>query len=147
MVPMAEGKVIADRNLPARGSAIMVYWKMSIVMNKQFTASLLTLLLLQPFGLLDAQEKGRELFLDNCAECHQSNGQGLENIYPALAGNETVRGSGADVALVLMIGRGEMPSFKDALDSEEMAAIINYVRNSWGNSGANISAGEIEQLR
>lgn len=121
--------------------------RMGIVMNKLFTGSLLSLLLLQPPGLISAQEQGRELFLDNCAECHQSDGQGLENIYPALAGNETVLGSGADVALVLMIGRGEMPSFKDALDSGEMAAIINYVRNSWGNSGTAISAGDIDQLR
>lgn len=97
--------------------------------------------------LLAAEDTGRELFLANCAECHQRDGQGLNNVYPALAGSETVRGSGADVALVLMIGRGEMPSFKDALSSGEMAAIINYVRNSWGNSGSLISAEQVEALR
>ena len=90
---------------------------------------------------------GEQLFHANCAECHQHDGRGLPNVYPALAGNETVLGSGADVALVLIIGRGEMPSFSGALSSAEMAAIINYVRNSWGNSGALISAEAIDALQ
>jgi mono/diheme cytochrome c family protein len=115
-------------------------------MPRSVTALLLCLPCLLCASISLAQENGRQLFLDNCAECHQSDGQGLDNIYPALAGNETVLGSGADVALVLRIGRGEMPSFKDALNFAEMAAIINYVRNSWGNSGAEISAGEVEEL-
>ncbi len=89
---------------------------------------------------------GQRLFFDNCAECHQVNGLGIPNVYPALDGNETVNGSGADVALVLIIGRGEMPSFRGALGSAEMAAVINYVRNAWNNSGAPISAAEIEAL-
>ena len=89
---------------------------------------------------------GERLFLDNCAECHQVDGRGVANVYPALDGNETVAGSGADVALVLIIGRGEMPSFRGALGSAEMAAVINYVRNAWSNSGEPISAGEIEAL-
>jgi len=96
---------------------------------------------------LAAAESGEQLFLNNCAECHQLDGTGIPNIYPALAGSEVVLGSGADVALVLIIGRGEMPSFKGAISSEEMAEIINYVRNAWGNSGENISAKTIESLQ
>lgn len=93
-----------------------------------------------------AAESGEQLFLNNCAECHQRDGRGIQNIYPSLAGNEVVLGSAVDVALVLIIGRGEMPSFKGAIASEEMAAIINYVRNSWGNSGEPISAATIDTL-
>lgn len=89
---------------------------------------------------------GQRLFFDNCAECHQADGQGIPNVYPALDGNETVSGSGADVALVLIIGRGEMPSFRGALSPAEMAAVINYVRNAWSNSGAPISATEVDAL-
>ncbi len=89
---------------------------------------------------------GRRLFFDNCAECHQAGGQGILNVYPALDGSEVVSGSGADVALMLIIGRGEMPSFRGALGSAEMAAVVNYVRNAWSNSGEPISAREIEAL-
>jgi len=101
-------------------------------------------------GRVSAQEvfaEGEALFLANCAECHQQDGQGMPNVYPALAGNETVRGSGADVALVLIIGRGEMPSFAGALSDQEMAEVINYVRNSWGNVGTPITAENVAALQ
>gem|GEM_PF-1028831 len=94
-----------------------------------------------------AEEIGERLFLENCAECHQKDGKGIPNIYPALVGNELVEGSGADVALVLIIGRGEMPSFDGAISTEEMAHIVNYVRNAFGNQGELISAQTINSLK
>ncbi len=102
---------------------------------------------LVPLKILAAEEKGERLFLDNCAECHQVDGKGIPGIYPALDGNEVVAGSGVDVALVLIIGRGEMPSFRGSILPEEMAAVINYVRNAWSNSGELILAETIESLQ
>jgi len=93
-----------------------------------------------------ALERGRALFLDNCAECHQSNGRGLKGIYPSLASSEVVRGSGTDVALQLIIGRGEMPSFAGAMSPQDMADVVTYVRNAWGNTGDSIDAISIERL-
>ncbi|PCJ23440.1 MAG: cytochrome C [SAR86 cluster bacterium] len=93
-----------------------------------------------------AAESGEQLFLNNCAECHQRDGRGIKNIYPSLATSEIVSGSGVDVALVMLIGRGEMPSFAGSISNEDMAAIINYVRNSWGNEGERISATAISEL-
>lgn len=98
-------------------------------------------------SIAGAQDEGEQLFLNNCAECHQRDGNGIANIYPALAGSEVVRGSGVDVALVMLIGRGEMPSFAGAISYEDMASIISYVRNAWGNSGEGISALRIANLR
>ncbi|PCI77155.1 MAG: cytochrome C [SAR86 cluster bacterium] len=94
-----------------------------------------------------AQDEGEQLFLNNCAECHQRDGKGIANIYPALADSEVVRGSGVDVALVMLIGRGEMPSFSGSITFEDMADIINYVRNAWGNSGEEITAQRIANLQ
>lgn len=93
-----------------------------------------------------AEQTGEELFLQNCAECHQEDGRGISNVYPALAGNELVLGNGVDVALVLIIGRGEMPSFVGAMSSTEMAKVVNYVRNAFGNQGELISAEVIQSL-
>ena len=93
-----------------------------------------------------AEQSGEELFLQNCAECHQEDGRGISNVYPALAGNELVLGSGVDVALVLIIGRGEMPSFVGAMSSTEMAKVVNYVRNAFGNQCELISAEVIQSL-
>ncbi len=109
-------------------------------------AAVIVTLLLTAAGSL-AAENGEQLFLGNCAECHQADGKGLQEIYPALAGSEVVSGSGVDVALVLIIGRGEMPSFAGSISNEDMAAIINYVRNAWGNSGEEISAATIDALQ
>lgn len=89
---------------------------------------------------------GRALFLANCAECHQANGRGIPNVYPALDGSEVVRGSGIDVALVLRIGRGEMPSFLGVFSDQETAALINYLRNAWSNQGDTLSAADIAEL-
>jgi len=98
-------------------------------------------------GNASAQDAGEQLYLNNCAECHQRDGQGIPNIYPALAGSEVVLGSGVDVALVMLIGRGEMPSFAGSIAYEDMANIINYVRNAWGYSGEKISAERIAKLQ
>ena len=48
---------------------------------------------------------------------------------------------------MLIIGRGEMPSFDGAISSEDMATIINYVRNSFGNQGTLIDSEIIESLK
>ena len=104
--------------------------------------ALVLALLVSP--VLSASEK---LFLENCAVCHQKDGQGIPKVYPSLVASEVVRGSGVDVALVLMIGRGEMPSFKGALSSEDMASIINYVRGTLAHVDGEITAARIDALQ
>ena len=89
---------------------------------------------------------GEQLFRNNCMACHQANGQGLANVYPALAGSEVVNGSPDDVALVVLIGRGDMPSFKGNISNTDLALIINYVRNVWGNAGKNITQERVAQI-
>jgi len=121
-----------------------------LILNKRNRASMLLPAIFfcsSLAGAALAQDTGEQLFLNSCAECHQRDGNGIPNIYPALAGSEVVGGSGVDVALVMLIGRGEMPSFAGSIADEDMASIINYVRNAWGNSGEEISAQRIENLR
>lgn len=94
-----------------------------------------------------ATSASEQLFAENCAVCHQLDGTGIPNVYPSLVTSEVVRGSGVDVALVLLIGRGEMPSFKGSLTPEEMASIINFIRSSWANATNEISSAQIEKLQ
>ncbi len=103
--------------------------------------------LLAPIPLL-AEEAGdgEKLFMDNCAECHQPDGRGLRGVYPSLVASEIVRGSGVDVALQLIIGRGEMPSFAGALTAAEMAQLINFIRSTWTDSKEAISADTVATL-
>ena len=89
---------------------------------------------------------GEQLFMDNCAECHQQDGGGLVGVYPSLRNSEIVRGSGVDVALQLIIGRGEMPSFAGALSAAEMAQLINFIRTTWTGAEELISAATVSAL-
>ena len=98
-------------------------------------------------GICNAEVNGERLFLENCAECHQEDGEGIPNIYPSLADSELVLGSSADVALVLIIGRGEMPSFNGVFSDEEMAYVVNYIRSVFSNIDKPISTQTISLLR
>lgn len=95
-----------------------------------------------------AQElDGKALFMKNCAACHQASGKGIPGAFPALAGNKFVQGKGADVAAVLLKGRGGMPDFSDSLSDQEIAAILSFVRSNWGNQATPLSEPEVLALR
>ena len=79
------------------------------------------------------QEVGEQIYANNCAACHQSSGEGIEGVYPTLVGSEIVVGDAEGVIQILLNGRGGMPSFASDLSNEEIAAVISYVRTSWGN--------------
>ena len=90
---------------------------------------------------------GKALFQKNCAACHQANGQGIPGAFPALAGNPLVQGPAADVATVLLKGRGGMPDFSASLSDTDIAQVITYARTSWGNQAGAVPDTEIASLR
>jgi cytochrome c6 len=90
---------------------------------------------------------GRELYVKTCSACHQPDGKGIPEAFPALAGNALVQGNPKDFAAVPLTGRGGMPNFSTRLSNASLAQILNYVRNAWGNKGSTISATDIATLR
>ncbi|MCL4302159.1 MAG: cytochrome c [Anaerolineae bacterium] len=103
-----------------------------------------------PSQLSDEQlaEMGEGLFALNCAACHQANGQGIEGVYPPLAGNEFVLTDDPSPAIqVVLTGRAGMPHFQDYLSTEEIAAILSYVRNAWGNNASPVNVEQIQQVQ
>ncbi len=92
-------------------------------------------------------EAGRERYLKTCSACHQSDGKGIPDAFPALAGNALVQGSPKEFAAVPLTGRGGMPNFSTRLSNAALAQILNYVRNAWGNNGSTISAADVAALR
>lgn len=111
-------------------------------------SSRLYLILILLFSICSpAATASEKLYADNCAVCHQKDGKGISNVYPSLATSEVVRSGAVDMALVMMIGRGEMPGFKGYLSSEDMASIINYVRSTFaGVEDEPITAARIDEL-
>lgn len=90
---------------------------------------------------------GAALFETNCAACHQPKGEGIEGAFPALAGNPFVKGDGNAVAATVLNGRGGMPAFRDDLKDDQLAAVVSYVRGSWGNAATPIAAETVAALR
>ncbi|MGA0028231.1 MAG: c-type cytochrome [Steroidobacteraceae bacterium] len=88
--------------------------------------------------------RGRAVYATHCAACHQGQGQGLGDVQPALAGSVTVNGDpGALVAWVMYgdrpstlqkrRGLAVMPQFFWLAD-EDLAAVLTYTRQSFGNA-------------
>jgi cytochrome c6 len=90
---------------------------------------------------------GKTLFAKNCAACHQATGKGIPGAFPALAGNGFVQGAPADVATVLLKGRGGMPDFSGSLDDGEIAQVLTYVRTSWGNGAPPVAEQDVVATR
>jgi mono/diheme cytochrome c family protein len=102
---------------------------------------------------------GLALYRDHCERCHEADGGGKGHDYPPLAGNPLVTSDDAINPIRLVLHGGvapttalnprpySMPSFADRLDDEEVAAVINHVRNSWNNQGSAVSRDDVRELR
>lgn len=92
-------------------------------------------------------KRGREKFNANCAVCHQQNGTGQPPTIPALAGNPITTGKdpGAHIHTVIYGRQGTMmQAFGKQLSPVDLAAIITYERNAWGNkTGEKVTPQEI----
>ncbi|MCE7984345.1 MAG: hypothetical protein DYG89_24490 [Caldilinea sp. CFX5] len=91
---------------------------------------------------------GESLYTLNCAACHQAEGRGVANAYPPLAGNAFVNTEDpTPVIQVIITGRAGMPRFSADLSAREIAAIVSYVRNAWGNEAAAVSPDQVRSVR
>ena len=90
---------------------------------------------------------GEAVYLAHCAACHQVTGAGIPGAFPALKGSPIALG---DVSLhIIMVANGKpgtaMQGFKNQLTADELAAVITYERNAWGNdTGDTVVASDIE---
>jgi mono/diheme cytochrome c family protein/lysophospholipase L1-like esterase/sugar lactone lactonase YvrE len=123
-----------------------------------------------PGHLKGADEKAYILGADvfhreaHCATCHQENGKGLDPAFPPLVGTPWVSGSDERMAKIVLHGmhgkievngkvydpdKGVPPmtAFGSILKDEEIAAVLTYVRNSWGNKAAPVSADTVKKVR
>ncbi len=98
----------------------------------------------QPPNMDKLMTDGDVLFFEYCAECHQPDGQGWPSLYPNFAGNPIVTLHDPEPLIkVVLYGQGSMPSFQKRLTTDDVSAILTYIRNSWGNSAAPVSPRQI----
>jgi mono/diheme cytochrome c family protein len=98
---------------------------------------------------------GADVYLNHCASCHQLHGEGVKDSIPALAGNGAVLAKGPDDVIRVVLGGLEaqgsyapMAAVGATMTDQEIADVVNYVRQSWGNQAPpNASAAEVGTLR
>lgn len=102
---------------------------------------------------------GKQVFEKNCAACHGSKGQGADAIYPPLAGNSTViEPTGISAIRSVLLGGFppatagnpqpySMPPYAPTLSDDEVAAVVNYIRQSWGNMATPVQAVDVKKYR
>ncbi|RAU48448.1 MULTISPECIES: cytochrome c oxidase subunit II [unclassified Pseudomonas] len=79
--------------------------------------------------------QGDKVYHTTCVACHQAEGQGLPPMFPALKGSKTVMGSREEHLNTVFNGRPgtAMAAFGKQLSEVDIAAVVTYERNAWGN--------------
>ncbi|MFA3790946.1 cytochrome c oxidase subunit II [Aliiglaciecola sp. SL4] len=92
-------------------------------------------LLAMNMSMEELMSNGEQVYMRACAACHQPNGQGLPGVFPALVNSEMVLNDmTAHINIVLNGKTGTaMQAFAKQLTMSELAAVITYERNAWGN--------------
>ncbi len=94
--------------------------------------------------------KGETVYNQACAACHQANGQGLPGAFPAIAGSAIATGDVDAHINIVYAGKpgSAMAAFAGQLDNAEMASVLTYQRNAFGNTvGDTIQPSAIKALR
>jgi cytochrome c553 len=102
---------------------------------------------------------GKSLYSQQCASCHGVKGAGDPPRYPPLASNQSIQMQSAVNPIRMVLNGGfppgtsanplpyGMPPFAQRLSNDEVAAVVTYIRSSWGNHGTAISPREVDDLR
>ena len=106
-----------------------------------------------------AAADGEEVYMRVCVACHGAEGQGVPATFPPLTETEWVTGDPSIPTRVVLKGlagpitvkgttyNNAMPGWEASLDDAEVAAVVNYIRSSWGNDAEPIEPDFVQELR
>jgi len=102
---------------------------------------------------------GQAVYAKFCIACHEADGTGAPRIYPPLPGNALLQSINPSSTLRVILdgahtvttprapNTGEMPGYAKQLSDEQIAAVTNYIRNSWGNAGPLVTPAQVAKAR
>ena len=101
---------------------------------------------------------GEEIYKKYCLTCHQADGGGVPNMTPPLAQTSFVLGDKERIINIVLNGlkgvdiddetyNNPMPELGSVLKDQEIADVLTYVRNSFGNKASNVTAAEVKAVR
>jgi mono/diheme cytochrome c family protein len=106
-----------------------------------------------------ATGKGASIYIDSCAACHRQNGEGASRVFPSLADNPMVLAAHPDSLIAVILAGSRLPSTGNAparlamppfawrYDDEQVAELATFVRSSWGNHAAAVTAKQVKGIR
>jgi mono/diheme cytochrome c family protein len=102
---------------------------------------------------------GQAVYAKFCIACHEADGSGAPRIYPPLPANALLQSINPSSTLRIILdgahtvttprapNTGEMPAYAKQLTDEQIAAVTNYIRNSWGNAGPLVTPAQVVKAR
>lgn len=113
-----------------------------------------------PVAEAGPKERGKKVYMANCATCHQATGQGVAGQYPPLAGSEWVTGSTKRLGMIILkglegpmtvkgaqYGSAVMQPWEKTLTDAKIADVMTYIRQEWGNNASAVSPEGVAALR
>lgn len=103
-------------------------------------------------------KRGEQVYINRCLTCHMANGKGVPDMNPPLANadylmvdkkrsiRQIIYGAKGKMKVNNVIYNGDMPAQLD-ITNEEVADVLNYIRNSWGNKGEIVTPAEVQAER
>lgn len=162
-VAMPEGYGPANGTIVAtdKAEALIAYLKSlkQVPMNAQPTADQQAAADSAAASAAQKNVNGATVYANNCTSCHQNNGQGVPGVFPPMAGDPVVTADDpTDHIRIVLYGlqgktiegteyQGIMQPFGDLLSDEEVAAVINHERTSWGNNAPTVTAQDVAKVR
>ncbi|MDT3250882.1 c-type cytochrome [Serratia sp. root2] len=107
----------------------------------------------------DVSRPGAQAYLDNCAACHRSDGQGYRDTFPQLAHNPALLSEDPSSLISIILNGSRtpmtvsaptgltMPDFGWRLSDEQVAQVASFVRSSWGNHAPAVTAEQVREIR
>ena len=104
-------------------------------------------------------EKGKQVYMGLCFACHQPDGKGLPGAFPPLAGSDFLKADRDRAVRIVLKGltgpvtvngqtiNSAMPPQEAVLTDAQIADVLTYVTNSWGNSGEVFRADQVKAIR
>jgi mono/diheme cytochrome c family protein len=109
-------------------------------------------------GFQAEKSEGNQQYIKHCLQCHQTDGKGVRGMFPPLAGNEKIKGPATDIIKIVLFGlegpltvnerdyNQPMPP-QAYLTDKQIADILSYIRNSWGNLASNVTPADVGKVR
>jgi mono/diheme cytochrome c family protein len=133
--PKVDFSAIKDKNILIKAQALMSNDVEQIVdsANKTWSKD-------------ELMAQGEGVYNANCAGCHKKDGSGMPPIFPAMKESPIANGAAADHIGIVLHGKGGMPTFK-MLGDADLAAVITYERNAFGNTGSVVQPSDVTSAR